>query len=71
MTEAVGLRIAIFAGIRASGCDGFYGASSMERLPAVAIREQVESFASGESSGNRGGMEREPTAKRPHKFIRF
>ncbi len=30
----------------AKGCDGFYGASSMERLPAeVAIREQVEKFA--------------------------
>jgi predicted TIM-barrel enzyme len=27
------------------GVDGFYGASSMERLPTeVAIREQVEAF---------------------------
>jgi predicted TIM-barrel enzyme len=28
------------------GCDGFYGASSMERLPTeLAIRDQVRSFA--------------------------
>lgn len=30
---------------RCPGCNGFYGASSMERLPAeVAIRRQTEEF---------------------------
>ena len=32
---------------RAKGCNGFYGASSMERLPAeIAIRDQTSAFKS-------------------------
>ena len=32
---------------RCKGCDGFYGASSMERLPTeLAIKAQIEAFSS-------------------------
>lgn len=37
---------------RVKGCHGFYGASSMERLPVeVAIRKQVEDFKSLKTGG--------------------
>src|SRR5690606_32193774 len=37
---------------RVKGCHGFYGASSMERLPVeVAIRRQVEDFKSLKTGG--------------------